>query len=588
MKRFLGYLLGIALVLIGIFGVCCEISDWSTHFTFFGYAFAGAFLLGGVFVIRGVRSHYGGGLWTAIGYVLTANGIIDAFSSLDHYLKKVDPPNRIDFFICSVCLVLGIAFLNQGHKRHSCQSANDSPLRFDSQPQPRKLLRSAPWAPAWLGVIFGVWFMWHYLSTGFKLHTFVQTWKREGLPITHEEIDNWYPTVPTNQNAALIYLQAVTNLVEADCPSIKRLAHQMVSPDRAQFDSERNQLQGILLRNRQALYFLFAAATNSQSRYPLELDGELAPDLSYLRKLEVCAELLALETSHRGNKAGADRAIDSITAILALGNSLAREPFFISQRCREICNATAASQIEWVLQSFKLNDPELQRLADALHQSEQIPAPSGAYVVDFCYAMRAEPYACIDQSIHGHPFFAGTCKAIVLLTDRESADKLYYANSVRTCLKALKNPYPLRLQMLPDSNSEKRYMLQHGYFVSAYFMGWRRAFSLVAAEDCALVRDLLAAVAIERYRNANNGVLPQTLNELCPRFLAAVPEDPFDGYSLRYQRSEQTFSVYSIGRDIKDNDGKIWQQGQKPNQPYDIVVRIGHKTDSKAITSAQN
>jgi hypothetical protein len=588
MKRLFGYLFGIALLLVGILGGACEISNWSTNFTFFGWAFAGSFLFGGILLLWAVRTHYGGGLWTAIGYVLTANGVTDAFSNLDDFLKKVNPPDAHDTLVCAICLVLGVAFLIQGHRRHSCQAVNDSPLRFGSQSEPPKLLRSAPWAPAWLGVIFGVWFTWHYFSTGYKLYEFAQEWKREGLPLTHDEIDHWYPSVPESQNASVIYLQAITNLVESDLPDIGKIADSLIKPDPAGFNSKRGQVEDVLSHNSKALDLLHAAAARSQSRYPLILDKESRVNFFYLRKLAFCADLLTLESLEQGFNGNSDKVIDSVTAILALANSLAKEPYINSQRCRLYCNAGAVSEIQWILQSFALNDTQLRRLGDALHQSEQIVDLRGAYVTDFCYAMQAEPFRCIDQDLHGHPVYAGACKAIAFITDRKSADKLYYANNVRVCLKALNNPYPLRLQMLPDSKSTRRYALQHGYFLSTYFLAWRRDFNLMAAEDCARLRALQTVVAIERYRIANNDAVPPKLGDLRPRFLAAVPEDPFDGYPLRYQRDGQSFSVYSVGRDMKDDGGKIRQRGQKPEERYDIVVRVEHKTSSKAVTSVQN
>src|SRR5215468_9764116 len=113
MKRLLGYLFGIALLLVGILGGACEISVWKTNFTFFGWAFTASLLFGGILLLWGLRTHYGGGLWNAIGYVLTANGVTVAFSNLDDLLKKVNPPDAHDTLVCAICLVLGIAFLIQ-------------------------------------------------------------------------------------------------------------------------------------------------------------------------------------------------------------------------------------------------------------------------------------------------------------------------------------------------------------------------------------------------------------------------------------------------------------------------------------------
>jgi hypothetical protein len=65
------------------------------------------------------------------------------------------------------------------------------------------------------------------------------------------------------------------------------------------------------------------------------------------------------------------------------------------------------------------------------------------------------------------------------------------------------------------------------------------------------------ACALERYRLAN-GKLPETLGELVPRFLAAVPPDVIDGKPLRYRvRADGGYVLYSIGWNQTDDGGSI-------------------------------
>jgi len=217
----------------------------------------------------------------------------------------------------------------------------------------------------------------------------------------------------------------------------------------------------------------------------------------------------------------------------------------------------------------------LRRLADALRKTEQTTDYTGAYLSHLCEALQAEPSKCIDASYRQRPLWAVLCKGLVLITDRESADKLYYGNSVRSCLRALKNSYPLRLQMMPKSSNEQSYAKSHGYFVSAFFLRWQKTLSLTEAENCARVRVLQTAVAIERYRCAVRGEPPEKLNPLVPRFLPAKPEDPLDDYPLRYRRLKPGYVLYSIGKDMKDDGGQARQPGQKWNDSYDIVTRVG-------------
>jgi hypothetical protein len=54
-----------------------------------------------------------------------------------------------------------------------------------------------------------------------------------------------------------------------------------------------------------------------------------------------------------------------------------------------------------------------------------------------------------------------------------------------------------------------------------------------------------------------NGAYPAQLKELVPRYLKEIPADPFGGgEALRYKRTGNEYSLYSIGPDGVDNSGR--------------------------------
>lgn len=63
-----------------------------------------------------------------------------------------------------------------------------------------------------------------------------------------------------------------------------------------------------------------------------------------------------------------------------------------------------------------------------------------------------------------------------------------------------------------------------------------------------------ALLAAERYRLAN-GRWPQQLADLVPRYLSAVPEDPFASQPLRYRLLEDCVVIYSVSLNNKDDRG---------------------------------
>ena len=72
------------------------------------------------------------------------------------------------------------------------------------------------------------------------------------------------------------------------------------------------------------------------------------------------------------------------------------------------------------------------------------------------------------------------------------------------------------------------------------------------------------------YRAAK-GAFPETLQELVPEFIPAVPRDPFDGEPLRLKSNEQELTIYSIGPNGQDDGGAPFDQKEKTG---DITFRL--------------
>jgi hypothetical protein len=80
------------------------------------------------------------------------------------------------------------------------------------------------------------------------------------------------------------------------------------------------------------------------------------------------------------------------------------------------------------------------------------------------------------------------------------------------------------------------------------------------------------ALAAERYRQ-KRGNWPQSLADLVPKHLSAVPLDPFDGKPLRYRRTDTGAIIYSTGEDAHD-DGGDPRQPPNGNRPRDLVFTL--------------
>jgi hypothetical protein len=63
-------------------------------------------------------------------------------------------------------------------------------------------------------------------------------------------------------------------------------------------------------------------------------------------------------------------------------------------------------------------------------------------------------------------------------------------------------------------------------------------------------------VAAERHRLVT-GRWPESLANLAPTFIEAVPTDPYTGEPLRYRKTGDGILIYAVGADLVDNGGTL-------------------------------
>jgi hypothetical protein len=93
-------------------------------------------------------------------------------------------------------------------------------------------------------------------------------------------------------------------------------------------------------------------------------------------------------------------------------------------------------------------------------------------------------------------------------------------------------------------------------------------------EGIARLRIIRAVLGVERWCPAHNGNVPDSLAELAPNFIQAIPTDPFDDQPLRYKKLARGYVVYSIGPDFADDGGKPEPVGAKDTDHYDITFTV--------------
>lgn len=144
-------------------------------------------------------------------------------------------------------------------------------------------------------------------------------------------------------------------------------------------------------------------------------------------------------------------------------------------------------------------------------------------------------------------------------------------------IEASKNPWPRRIDDLMALPAEAVFPQMRETSSQERLNGY----VLAMATETASVNCLRAALAVEEYRRDHQERAPGALSELVPSYLAVTPVDPFSGNSVLMKSDAGGYTVYSVGRNRKDDGGadadhlNPWGFGTET--PADVGVRIRYQ-----------
>jgi hypothetical protein len=88
---------------------------------------------------------------------------------------------------------------------------------------------------------------------------------------------------------------------------------------------------------------------------------------------------------------------------------------------------------------------------------------------------------------------------------------------------------------------------------------------------------LLTTLALRSFQ-IEHGTYPESLDEMVPIYLSRVATDPFArGDTIRYRRQDNSYVLYSIGPDGKDDGGKPIEHLEAP-----VGSRRQHAVDAQS------
>ena len=412
-----------------------------------------------------------------------------------------------------------------------------------------------------------------------------------GLPTNGEELNRWYAAVPDNQNAALVLMQAFALLKTINTYSDKRAEEAWKLKDR--FPRRADQLtaeQVELIRwhvevNLPALTKTHDAIKLPGSRYPIDCKRLFSMDLSHLANLVNLAYLNQCKAALAILDGRKEAAFEDIEAILALARTLDNEPCLISQLVRYRIIRTAFATLELRANSGSMNSAEITSLNEAFTHTRTTNMTARALIgeramtIPYFRMSRAEASRLSpvkddadSKKISPWPYNG---PAVLRLVGYYELDYGSYLIGMSKGIALLSNSAPDNLRAGGYFTREGEESTKRGRSISGRNFLVYSGSALRENEGIAHKRLALTALAVESFRN-EAARLPENLEELAPKYLEEVLEDPFAGSELKYHRTEKGYVVYSVGPDRHDDGGL--EKGDKKQsddkKSYDITFTV--------------
>ncbi len=410
----------------------------------------------------------------------------------------------------------------------------------------------------------------------------VQAIRDRGLPTSELELDRWYKSVPVDENAALLFLEAAAEHVIPTKGMDPEESKEQVTPGKPLPPKLAASVAAYVSRNETSLQKLTEARELSASRYPVDYTrgfATLLPHLAQVKRLSSLLKWVAIQKSAEGKT---DEAVQSLLDGFALAASLEAEPTVISQLVRIACVAVLLKGMEPVVNDREMTDEQLRALSTAVLRAEEHGRKS------MLRGLAGERAIAIPVFNFGYRQFTSMTQLTPTGYELEDALKMsvfglrrilgmnqrdlrFYLDATGKLEQAAGLDFPEMLPALKKISDEvDTELAEHRwkYAVSGMLLPSLPNNARKEALLSARLRCTAMALAIERFRLRNAGKLPR-LDQLIPDFLEKLPTDPVDRSPLEYHLNDgKGYRVLAAASTELSNEGR------KPTNRQDITFTV--------------
>ncbi len=408
-----------------------------------------------------------------------------------------------------------------------------------------------------------------------------------GYPVSGEELNSWLAPVPDAENGALVLTQAFALFrTFPDRRSNEVAESSLLNRANEWSAATRAMIEAYVQTNEMAVAKIREASLLPRFRYPVDFSYGPETPLPHLDPLKDLARVAALAAVLEAEEGLADKWPPLVELQLKLASTLDDEPIEISCLVRNSIIRMAVQATERSLNRANPGAEACKKLQAAFaHAGETNLLPRAligerALTIPIFRISREEAQSFSDDDATATQprkpqHYAGKPTSFFWVTGFFERDLDFYLQTMEKGISLSALPFPGSLSLTnylesAGSIAEKRF-----YILSS--MSLLSLSTSIVNEGTKEARSRLAttALAVERFR-LERGQLPDDLRELTPKYLDAIPTDPFDGAPLKYHRLTRGYVIYSVGADGHDDGGREPPQLRNYNNKstYDLTFVV--------------
>jgi len=368
-----------------------------------------------------------------------------------------------------------------------------------------------------------------------------------GLPASGAELNVWRHAVPDVENGALVLIQAFAlRRTFSDNRSNEVVRIKLLGRTNDWSTPTWELVEAYVQSNSLAVAKVQEALGLSRFRFPVDFSYGPDSQLPHLGNLKELARIAAFETALDVHGGSREEWSKHVELQLKLAGTLDDEPILISHLVRNAIIRMAVQATERSLNRVTPSDDACKGLQAAfthVGETNLLPAALVGERAMMIPAFRLS-WKEIQSSNHedepgSQPRepqrYSGKPATFLWLTGLFERDLDFFLETMEKWISLVGMPLPERLHLTNDLEEASTTAQKRAYFLSGMLLPSLSRVVVREASNQALIELATSALAVERFRLAE-GRLPSHLKELRPRFLGAVPTDPFDARGRRSLR----------------------------------------------------